>query len=473
MEEIIKPVNERLSAILEGLPFTLNKGQMVFLNSYISGNGHFTLLGEGGSGKSLVLSVLKKYYGQEALTVALSGVANQNLFEGKGGDGTLHKCLSLPLGMASARDLKEVSQTCSGIFAKSDLIRHIWVDEAFMMNPDMLNTLLHRVRRFNKRSANRSARNIRILLCGDPLQAPAITSEEEKHYLRKNYGHHLMFKSEVWERFNPTVCVLPEVMRQGCRIFKAALEVIRFGQEDRYDGVLKWLNKRVNYRYDKSGFTVACYNKVVDQVNGRVLALSSGRKLVYRAQVEGEFDFKENGIEPEITLAVGLDCITTVNCPEGHYNNGSFCTITDLNTEFATCRFHHTGEEHQVPLHEYEQHESYVEVGVEQEDGTLKDELHRRKLGTCSQISLKQASAFSIHRAQGRTFNKKGVLDIGWGFKPDKDFGDHLLYVGLSRFTDVNLITLPRPLKKEHIKVCRESADFWMETVNAWEENSA
>ena len=472
MEEVIKPCDGRLESILTGLPFTLNKGQMVFLNNYISGTGHYTLLGEGGSGKSLVLSVLKKYYGQEALTVALSGVANQNLFDGAGGDGTLHKCLNLPIGMASARDLKEVSQNCSKIFAKSDLIKHIWVDEAFMMNPDMLNTLLHRVRRFNKRSPTRNLRNIRILLVGDPLQAPPITSLEEKAYLRKNYGHHLMFRSTAWEVLNPTVCVLPEVMRQGCKVFKAALEVIRFGQESRYDGVLKWLNKRVSYRYDKSSFTVACYNKVVDQVNGRVLALSDGRKITFKAQRQGDFDFKENGVEPEITLAVGLDCSTTVNCPEGNYNNGSFCTITDLNTEFATCKFHHTGEEHQVPLHEYEQHESYVEVGVEQEDGSLKDELRRSKTGTCTQISLKQASAFSVHRSQGRTFNKKGVLDMGFGFRPDWDYGDHLLYVGLSRFTDVNLITLPRPLKKEHIKVCQDSVDFWMETLNKWEGES-
>lgn len=464
-------MDEKLRKIIEGVPYTLDKEKIKFMEDYISGKGHATLLGEAGSGKSVVLELLKKYFGDEMVVFAATGVANQNLFGGMGGNGTAHSGLSIPLGMATSKDFKEVGRKCSEIFASSDLVKHIVIDEAYMLNADNLKVILHRIQRFNKKNAKRQQRNIRLLLIGDPLQLPCIVDQQAKDYMYREYGSHLLFRSRVWESMNIQTHVLQNVYRQGDKVFKAALNVLRFGQEERYDGVLKWLNKRVQSRYPRDMFTVAAYNKQVDQVNGRILAMMRSQKWNYTAEVVGEFNLKDNGVEEFITLAEGLECITTINDQDGNFNNGSFCKIVSMTAEGAWCYFPHIDDEVFVAIHEYKEHETYVAKDVKQDDGTIKDELRRREVGKCAQIPLKQCTAISAHRSQGKTFAKKGVVDLGTGFDPQSDFGEALLYVALSRFTDIKHVILPRSLNHGHIKVNQESVDFWLEVVENASEN--
>lgn len=453
--------SERLNKILGGMPFVLNEGQLNFLYKYISGAGHNLLIGEAGSGKSAILTILKQYYKDEMVFCASTGVANQNLLDGKGGEGTAHRVFSLPLKMGDEIARKKVSRPCSALFSGSDLIKHVVVDEFFMLNPEHLDIILDRVNRFNKRTSKRNQRNIRLLMVGDCLQIPPVISDKDKIYLRKTYGSHLTFESKPWDKLRPEVSVLTEVMRQGDKTFKACLEVLRYGQEHRYEGVLQWLNKRVNYNYDRNLFTIATYNKTVESVNLRVLNSNPNPKIEFKARIKGKFSLKDNNVEESITLSEGLECITTSNHKDGDFSNGSFCIIKQVSTEGCYCYFPHNDSELFVELKEYEQTESYVMKDVAQQDGSVKDVLKKDIIGTCEQIPLMQASAFSCHRSQGRTFDKEGVLDMGFGFREDNDFGQSLLYTGVSRFTDVNLIHLPRPLKKEHIKVCRRSVEFY------------
>ena len=457
---------DKLQSILQEFPFTLNEGQLNFIYSYINGDGHFSLLGEAGSGKSLIIQVLKEYYGDEMLLSAATGVANQSLMNQQGGNGTCHRVFSLPLYMNDLIAMTKVKRACSELFASSDLVKHVVVDEFYMLNPEHLQVMLKRLERFNKKTAKRQRRIIRILGVGDPCQIPAVLSDKDRTYLQQTYGSHLMFKSSVWDKFNPTIKALDEVMRQGDKVFKAALNVLRYGEEHRYDGVLSWLNRQVNHNYDRSMFTVATYNKTVESVNNRVLQANPNHKIAFTAHSSGYFNFKDNNVEEEIVLCEGLECITLVNDQEGQYSNGSFCKITSLSTDGAYCYFPHNNSEVFIGLHEYEQTESHVEKGVQQEDGSVRDVLKRSTVGKAAQIPLLQSSAFSCHRSQGRTFNKDGVLDMGFGFREDNDFGVNLLYVGLSRWTDVNMIHLPKPLKHNHIKVCRESINFWKECTN-------
>lgn len=457
---------DKLNNIINGLPFKLNEGQLTFIIDYINGNGHFSLLGEAGSGKSLIIHILKLYYEDEMVLSAATGVANQSLMNQTGGDGTAHRVFSLPLYMNDQVAMKKVKTACSALFAKSDLVKHVVVDEFYMLNPEHLKVMLLRIERFNKKTANRGRRQIRLLGIGDPCQIPSVLSEKDRQYLQDTYGSHLMFRSSVWGEFNPTIKVLAEVMRQGDKVFKAALNVLRYGETHRYEKVLSWLNRRVNPRYDKSMFTVATYNKTVEQVNNRVLQSNPNPKFTFKAKGSGTFNFKESNIEEEIILSKGLECITLVNDQDGRYSNGSFCTITELSTEGCYCYFPHNDSEVFIGWHEYEQTETYIQKDVKQGDGSVKDVLKRNIVGKCQQIPLLQSSSFSCHRSQGRTFSKDGVLDMGYGFRQDNDFGTNLLYVGLSRWVDINLIHLPKPLRKDHIKVCRESINFWKECIN-------
>ena len=456
---------ERFNKILEGLPFTLNEKQIKACVEYINGNDHYLLISEAGGGKTLLINILKAYYKDEMVLCSSTGVGNQNLLDGRGGDGSAHRVWSIPFHLGD--NIEKVKKPCSAIFSGSDLVKHVVIDEVFMLNSEALESLKQRIKRFNKRTKNRGERNIRLLIVGDPLQLPSVVREDngDMKYLQDTYGSHKIYRSRLWDEFDFKVLMLEDVMRQGDKVFKAALSVLRYGQEERYEGVLNWLNRRINYGYDKDMFTVAAYKATVENVNKRVLATNKNPKRVYRAMVKDAFDLKENDVEKEIILCEGLECLVTVNDEFGEYFNGTLVRLTQLTSE--GCYAKTVAEDKQVfiRLHEYKQEETYVEKDVLQDDGFRKDVLRKKEVGTCIQVPLVQASAITCHRAQGKTFNNQGVVDMGVkGFyEREGDYGCALLYVALSRFTDINNIQLPRKLHKGHIKIDRDAINFWFE----------
>ena len=211
---------EKLAHVLSGLPITLNEYQLNFIKMFISTGGNWCLLGLAGTGKSTIMFVLKLYYGDEIVFFASSGVASLNMPNGIG-DGTGHSSLALPLNPSTEYDHKKISSKCSGIFASSDLVKIIVIDEAYGYNSDNLDMIHRRITRFNKKTAKRGRRDIRLLLTGDPCQQITIADEEVKFELKKRWGHHLMFKSTVWDLFEFQYAVLGKVERQKDKAFKA------------------------------------------------------------------------------------------------------------------------------------------------------------------------------------------------------------------------------------------------------------
>jgi ATP-dependent exoDNAse (exonuclease V) alpha subunit len=66
-------------------------------------------------------------------------------------------------------------------------------------------------------------------------------------------------------------------------------------------------------------------------------------------------------------------------------------------------------------------------------------------MGKFRQIPLKLAWAITIHKSQGKTFEKV-IIDLGWG-----SFVHGQVYVALSRCTNLDGLILTRPLKIDDI----------------------
>jgi len=84
------------------------------------------------------------------------------------------------------------------------------------------------------------------------------------------------------------------------------------------------------------------------------------------------------------------------------------------------------------------------------EGGSLQSEV----IGTFTQYPLMLAWAITIHKSQGKTFDKV-VIDIGRG-----TFAHGQMYVALSRCTTFNGIILKRPILKKHIWTDFKVVDF-------------
>lgn len=459
---------ESLDWLYEKACVSLNDKQKAFLHHFIFKNkGHGVLSGIAGSGKSTVMSLLKKYYGDEIVFFGASGVASLNLPDNIG-VGTGHSCLSLPTKPATELNYKKVSPKCSNLFASSDLVKIIVIDEAYSYNSDTLDVIWRRIERFNKRTSKRKARNIRLLLVGDSGQMVTIADEDLKKELQQRWGSHLMFRSTVWDRFNFTHYVFDKVERQDDKVFKACLDVIRYNQTERYDKCLSWLNKRYTSDYSVDSLVLAARNKTVDKINKQVLDKNPNVKTHFPVKISGKFDMRDVLIrEDGITLCEGLSVMTVNNDKDDRWVNGLCGVVTQVvGGEGCYVRFDNGNVEF-VDKFTWENKEVYIEKDVVQENGEVKDELKERVLGRLTALPVVYSSSFSVSKAQGLTISRPFVIDMEetwlYTWEKMKDFGQNFLYIALSRATSVDMITLATPIRKEHIKSCKESIAFWRE----------
>lgn len=456
------------------LPFPLTDGQKYSLEEFTTGTGHYALGGVQGAGKSTVMVLLSKFYGDEVIFCASSGTASKQMPDNIG-SGTAHSIMSLFTEVSRPEMMSKVNKTTTALFAKSDLIKVVVVDEAFAMDSDKLYTMLHRIKRFNKRTNSRGERNIRLLLVGDWCQRLPILTNEEKSIVNEKHGHWLMFKSNPWKEAAIKVLMLTEVKRQDDKVFKACLDVIRYGIEHRYEGALKWLNQRYVKEYDDSLLLLAPTNKTVTAANNLSLQRNPNPKGLYTATITGRYNLNDSPLEKEVMLAVGSPVISVINHEEGDYCNGSYGHVTEMQSDGCWVRFVGDQEDTFVGMVTLREEESYIKKDVLQEDGTYADEQGKTLVGTCTGLCLKIAAAYTIARAQGRTFTCRVNIDVGntslYTNKALGDFGTSDVLVACSRVTDVKNLTLVRKIEPKHIKVCRESIAFWHESLAKQEEN--
>ncbi|QXN60174.1 hypothetical protein KUA24_107 [Vibrio phage HNL01] len=462
---------EKFNNILEGLPFKLTDEQRLFLVGFITGEGNWTLLGDAGVGKSTIMLILNKYFQDEILFVASTGTASEEM-PNDIGSGTGHSLFNLARGRAIESDWKKRP---SDILTKTDLIKIIVLEEGYCYNSQDLKMIQKQILKVNKKSKKRSQRDIRLLLIGDPLQRLPIVNNEDKQYYTEQYGHWLMFYSEVWEDMQFTPFVLQQVKRQkGSEPkdvwFKKALQVLRYGMEQHYGKIIEGFNRKfVGGNHAEDALYIAPTNAKVNTYNEQYLARNPNRKMTYKVQFDKKYNKKDFPMDWEVTLAEGVKILTLVNNPEEGYFNGTVLTCTQLCADgvYATRK---DGTEVFVSLHEFKEEELYA--AEEDRNGISTLVQKRRHVASAFMLPCKIFAGITFARCQGKTIDEEVVIDFGGGNETwlytkagMEDFMVAGAFVGLSRATSIDYVKLRNPMKKEHIKVCRESIRFWYECV--------
>ncbi|AUR91655.1 P-loop containing nucleoside triphosphate hydrolase [Vibrio phage 1.161.O._10N.261.48.C5] len=463
-------MERKISDLYNVLPFELTTGQKNFLSLATSGNNVFCQ-GSAGSGKSSVLQLLKQFWGDKVAFTAMTGIANMRLFEGKGGKGTTARVMGLPVGIAQPKHWKELTRACQEIMASSDKIEYLVIEECGGMNAEQLHLLQHRIHRLNKKSKKRRERNIKIILVGDILQLGTIVSEEEKEFFTKRYGSHLFFKSDAFKEMNFQTVYLDEVKRQNDPIFMAALDVLRYGNEDRMFKLMEWLNKRYNPKPPVNVPRICATKRAVKAFNEAALNKNPNELFCYTPTIKGGFEYEDNcPIDYELEVKEGMVAMVMVNDPSGEnrYQNGTVGILTQATADGVWIKLNSTGEEILIPPYEFiEYHDVEVSRTI-REDGTEEVEYEQEEKGKAIHVPICHAAAITVHKSQGATIDSEFVIDMGstWAYEKYKDFAMALAYVAASRSTDINNIHFKTKLRKEHIKVCEESIT-WLYSVDA------
>jgi ATP-dependent exoDNAse (exonuclease V) alpha subunit len=229
------------------------------------------------------------------------------------------------------------------------------------------------------------------------------------------------------------------------------LDAVRLNQID-YDD-LDDLNQRhkPNFNSKEYFITLSARNALVDQLNTKALDALTTREYTFLGDVSGNFDPKLMPADPILKLKLGAQVMFVRNDMKREFVNGTIGKVVQLTDES-------------------------IYVQIEQKDGALKRievektswELQRYKIsptnaetiesestGTFKQYPLRLAWAITIHKSQGKTFDKV-IIDLGAGA-----FEHGQTYVALSRCRTLEGIVLKQKLRPQDIRVDERILEFY------------
>ena len=215
---------------------------------------------------------------------------------------------------------------------------------------------------------------------------------------------------------------------------------------------LEDLNGRYQPSFEatESYITLSPRNAVVDRINQREMANLSTDEHLYNATIKGSFDPRLYPTEPVMHLKVGAQVMFIKNDPEGEFVNGTIGHITELHADAVKVFTDEESKPREITVMPME-----WEILKYKESKNDPNDFEAEVLGTFKQYPLKLAWAVTIHKSQGKTFDKV-VIDMGSGAF---EFGQ--TYVALSRCRTLEGIVLKQKLRHKDIMVDERIVDYY------------
>jgi hypothetical protein len=284
---------------------------------------------------------------------------------------------------------------------------------------------------------------VQMVFVGDLYQLPPVVLPHEYEMFSKHYTSPYFFSAHIMDHLRLEVIELEKVYRQKDQAFVELLNRIRNHSINAED--LPLLNQRkVDEQVliqDKGYIYLTTTNKKADEINCSQLDNLKGAPYSSTAKVEGDFGKEYFPTAPSLDFKPGAQIMLLNNDSKKRWVNGSIGKIESIGTnrqgkEYVRVRLHATNEiVHVEPF--------MWEVFRFSFDGT---QIQSEPAGTFTQYPFRLAWAITIHKSQGKTFDKV-ILDIDQG-----TFAAGQLYVALSRCTSIEGLMIKTPLKVQHIK---------------------
>ncbi len=406
------------------------------------------ITGRAGTGKSTLLHLFRNTTRKKCVVLAPTGVAALNV-QGQ----TIHSFFGFPGKFFGPEEIKKRKDR--RLYLKMEVLI---IDEISMVRAEMIDHI-DRFLRINRENPEPFG-GVQLVFFGDLFQLPpVVASPEEQHFFQTHYDSPYFFSAKVFREndiytegglFELEMMELTKVYRQEARHFIRLLDAVRMGEVD-YDDL-----EDLNVRYvkdfnDRNYFiTLSPRNAVVDDINSRELRNLATPEFTFIAELTGAFDAKQAPCEPVLKLKLGAQVMFVKNDPKREFVNGTIGKIVRLDAD-------------------------RIVVQVEDRDGTQKNlEVERQtwdimrysladgganisteSVGSFKQYPLRLAWAMTIHKSQGKTFDKV-IIDLSGGA-----FEAGQTYVALSRCRTLGGIVLKQPIRPNDIRVDERIVDFY------------
>ncbi|HRN28608.1 MAG TPA: AAA family ATPase [Terrimesophilobacter sp.] len=401
---------------------------------------HIFVTGRAGTGKSTLLNHLAWNTSKQLVIAAPTGVAALNV-----GGQTIHSLFRLPIGVIADHDIEQNTDLRKLLGSIDTLV----IDEVSMVNADLMDAMDRSLRQARQRPDDAFG-GVQVVLFGDPYQlAPVPGDGDERTYFADQYRSMWFFDAKVWREADLKIIELTNIHRQHEEEFKYLLNAVRHGM------VTEEIAERLNTIGARpaptdGAITLATRNDSVNRINQTQLGLLPGRALTAVAEITGDFGGRAYPADERLEIKAGAQVMFLRNDADRRWVNGSIGTVTKI---ASTVWVDVDGEQHEVEPTVWEKYKySYSSV-------TKK--LTREIVAEFQQFPLRLAWAVTIHKSQGKTYDR-AIIDLG-----SRAFAPGQTYVALSRVSTLDGMFLTRPLRPSDIQVDEDVRRFMRSAASA------
>jgi ATP-dependent exoDNAse (exonuclease V) alpha subunit len=397
------------------------------------------ITGKAGTGKSTLLNYFKTNTSKEVVVLAPTGVAALNV-----GGATLHSFFRLPPRPIHPDEIKAVSPKRRKLYQQ---IETIVIDEVSMVRADLMD-VIDRFLRFNGRDRLKPFGGVQMIFIGDLFQLPpVVSSNEEARLFATGYRSPFFFDAHVFQEIYLRTMELTKVYRQKEEEFIKLLNAIRNNQATLAE--IQQINQRYQPQFvanvNEYYLTLTTTNQLAANINTEHLAQFSSPAYQFEGKFTGKFEAGNLPTEEVLTLKEGAQVMFVKNDSNGRWVNGTLGKVKKLNNNKIVI--------------ETADHDTYSVDPVKWEILEYKFDEGTQTVttgvtGSFKQYPLRLASAMTIHKSQGKQFEKV-MIDLGSG-----TFAHGQLYVAISRCKTLAGLVLKRQVRLRDVIVDKRVVEF-------------
>lgn len=420
-------------------------------------NKNVFVTGRAGTGKSTLLGYFRAHTKKNVVVLAPTGVAAVNV-QGQTIHSFFHFKPDITIQKVRRMKVKAEDKT---LYQR---LQTIVIDEISMVRADLLDCVDLFLRQHGPQGG-RPFGGVQMIFIGDLYQLPPVTTQDDQKIFSEHYDSPYFFSAQVFarqqrsllndkENFALEFVELEKVYRQSDSEFIRLLNSVRGNTAGEQEYAA--LNKRLDPEFDPAPEELFIYltttNAMADEVNVHKLSQLKADNYFFRGQKRGNFDQKYLPTASELNIKIGAQVMMLNNDGEGRWINGTIgqvegveSSVNENGERAIQVRFENDVAEYVFP-HRWDIYQFRLDKSGQH--------IESESVGSFLQYPLKLAWAITIHKSQGKTFDRL-ILDIGRGtFSPGQ------LYVALSRATTLEGIVLKRPIAKHHVWLDNRVADF-------------
>ena len=428
--------------MLNKKPLKLNKDFEYALAQMEKTDTHYFITGRAGTGKSTLLGTFRNTTKKKVVVLAPTGIAALNV---KGQ--TIHSFFGFPPKLLSPDEIRKRKN--HRMYKNIDMII---IDEISMVRADMLDNI-DRFMRINGRDVTMPFGGAQVVVFGDMFQLPPVVATmEEKELFSGYYESPYFFSAKVFDQgFWLDGIELRTNFRQESRHFQRLLDAIRLNHMD-YDDL-----EDLNIRYlpdEEVGdyyITLSARNAVVNQINKEKIAKVEGEERMFIPRVTGAFNERLFPTTTPLILKEGAQVMFVKNDPKKQFVNGTIGKVIEISEDLIKVSVRR--DDDKTELIEVER--MIWEIQKYKLDQENPDDIKSDVIGSFEQFPLKLAWAMTIHKSQGKTFDRVIINMQGGAFEHGQT------YVALSRCRTLEGIILRKRIEPRDIMVDERIVQYY------------